>query len=268
MSPSIWTFGTYKGFLSSVVNEGKRGFITRLSEAAGCQRSYLSNVIRSHIHLVPDQAYGICRYLNLDPDETNYFLLLLEKDRAGTPAYKKHLERKLHELRKERENLARRLDRSPLQSEADQLLYYSAWYYAAIHILVSIPKFQSIGVVSRALGLDEQVVSSTLEDLSKMGLVVRSSSRWSFLSGDIHISKGSPLVSLHHSNWRQRAVLNSQAEKDGLHFTMVQSVSKAVSNQIKEKVLALIEEASSLAGPSEPEDLLYLGIDTFQIAQG
>lgn len=263
---SIWSFENYKEFLTAVIQQGKRGLISRLAEAAGCQRSYLSNVLRTHIHLVPDQVFGICRYMGLDPSETDYFLLLLEKDRAATPSYRQHLEGKTRELQKEHEDLAHRLDRKPLQNGADQIRYYSAWYYSAVHILVSISRFQSVVAISRALGLDPELVHEVLQELVAMGLVKRSGSQWSFLSGDIHVPKDSPLVSLHHNNWRQRAVLRSQAKKEGVHFTMVQAVSKQVAGEIKEKVLKCIEEASAIAGPSESEELIYLGIDQYSIS--
>ncbi|MFL5814719.1 MAG: DUF4423 domain-containing protein [Bdellovibrionia bacterium] len=265
MSAPVWSFKSYKDFLNTLIHEGQRGLISRLAEAAGCQRSYLSNVLRTHIHLVPDQAFGICRYLGFDPSETSYFLLLLEKERAATPTYRQHLEEKITILQKEREDLAQRLERKPLQSDADQLIYYSAWHYAAIHILVSIPKFQSVPAICQALGIDSELVHKTLTELARMGLVQRLGSRWSFSSGDIHIPKNSPLVSLHHNNWRQKAVLRSQARGDGIHFTMVQSVSTRVADEIKEKVLKLIDEANALAGPSEPEELIYFGIDQYKI---
>jgi uncharacterized protein (TIGR02147 family) len=263
---SIWDFGNYKEFLTFVIQEGKRGLISRLAEAAGCQRSYLSNVLRTHIHLMSDQVFGICRYLGLDPSETNYFLLLLEKDRAATPSYRQHLEGKMRELQKEHEDLANRLDRKPLQNETDQIRYYSAWYYSAIHILVSIHRFQSVATISRVLGLDPELTHEALQELAAMGLVKRSGAQWSFLSGDIHVPKDSPLVSLHHNNWRQRAVLRSQAKKEGIHFTMVQAVSKQVAAEIKHKILKSIEDASAIAGPSESEELIYLGIDQYSIS--
>lgn len=265
MQVSVWSFSDYKLFLVSLIEHGTRGIVSRLAEAAGCQRSYLSNVLRSHIHLMPDQAYGICKFLDLNSSETSYFLMLLEKERCGTAAYKRYLEAKIQRLQAARENLAERLDRPSLRKESDQLIYYSAWHYSAIHILVSIPRFQSVPAISRALGLDSAAVESCLVELEGMGLVRRTGARWRFLSGDIHVPKDSPLVSLHHNNWRQKAVLRSQGRKDGLHFTMVQSVSLKVAGDIKEKVLKIIDEVSELAGPSESEELIYFGVDQFRI---
>jgi len=265
MQPSVWSFKNYKEFLTAVIREGSRGLVSRLAEAAGCQRSYLSNVIRTHIHLVPDQGYGICQFLNFDSEETGYFLLLLEKERSATAAYKSHLDERARELQQEHENLAKRLERAPLQSGADQLIYYSAWYYSAIHILVSIPRFQTVASISIALGLDPSLTLSVLQELEKMGLVKRTGLKWFFLSGDIHVPRNSPLVSLHHNNWRQKAVLHAQSRSEGIHFTMIQSISSQVLREIKEKTLKLIDEASELAGPSAPEELIYLGIDQYCI---
>lgn len=265
MFDSIWSFNDYKAFLASLIEAGPRGQVSRLAEAAGCQRSYLSNVLRTHIHLVADQAYGIARHLGLDESETTYFLLLLEKDRAAARGYKEHLDEKIRQLRLERENLAERLDRQPLQSSADQLTYYSAWYYSAVHILTSIPRFQSVSAISRALSLDAATVGTVLANLEAMSLVRRTGDTWRFHSGDIHVPNDSPMVSLHHNNWRQKAVLHSQTRKEGLHFTMVQSVSVKVANEIKERLLKLIDEVSGLAGPSESEELIYFGLDQFRI---
>ena len=71
---------------------------------------------------------------------------------------------------------------------------------------------------------------------------------------------------LHHQNWRTRAVMDTQDfENTNVHYTAVQTVSKADFARLKELLLQFISEASQIAGPSKPEEGLALTCDLFTI---
>jgi hypothetical protein len=85
---SIFAFGHYKDFLRAHC-DASRGALTKLAEAAGCQRSYLSKVLTADPHLTPDQGFLISRFLEFKSDEAEYFMLLLhDQDQRG---YQTHL---------------------------------------------------------------------------------------------------------------------------------------------------------------------------------
>jgi uncharacterized protein (TIGR02147 family) len=264
----IYSFNAYKGYLKTRISEASRewGIITRLAQAANCQRSYLSRVLSTHVHLTLDQAFGLCEYWKLSRSESDYFLCLVEKERTGSKSYREYLESKLLSLKREYENIAQRVSRPKAETGEKEHLYYSAWYYTAIHMLVSIPAYQTVEAISKRLQLPEALIHSVLETLEQFGYVKKENRKWKYLGGEKHISKESPLVALHHNNWRQRAVIDAQSPLTrGLHFSVVQSMSREIHEELHQKLLQFIDEASRLAGPSREEELVAIGIDLFEV---
>ena len=267
-SPSLFSHDDYQTYLKERLQSSDEawGNVTRAAKAANCQRSYLSRVMNGHIHLTPDHAFKLSRYWELSPLEENYFLGLVEKARAGSKEYREHIEAKLFSLKQENENLSKRLERSSIEPGEKELTYYSAWYWSALHILVSIPQFQTVSEISKKLNLSPETVQSSLSTLQKFGLVKFENQKWRFSSTDIHIGKNSLLVGLHHNNWRQRALLHAQEKANsGIHYTTVQTMSRSAVEKIKQMLLQFIDESSKVAGPSKEEELVCITCDFFQV---
>jgi uncharacterized protein (TIGR02147 family) len=257
----------YKDYLRKKLADPDAGWgsVTRLADAAGCQRSFLSRVLNGPIHLTPDHGHGLCEHWELTRAESEFFMLLLEKERASTQRYRKHIEAKLGALKREQENLSLRLNRPAPDMGQKEMVYYSAWHWSAVHIAVSIPELQTIPAIARRLQLPESLVASTLATLEGLGLVKRDGQRWGFASSELHLPKNSPLSSLHHSNWRQRATLDSQdASGSGVHFTVVQSMSLKAFEKIRRYAVEFVETASREAGPSKEEELVCIACDVFK----
>src|ERR1700692_4612304 len=107
----VFEFNDYRKFLEAQIagNSSERGYQTKLSKAAGCKGSFLSQALHSHVNLTPDHAAGLCRFWNFDDDETDWFIELLTLARAGSPEMKKVCTRRLKEIEKRRTNLKERL---------------------------------------------------------------------------------------------------------------------------------------------------------------
>ena len=268
MALVIYTFEDYKSYIRARIAEGPRewGLITRLAAAAGCQRSYLSRVLGGSVHLTVEQSHDLCAHWGLGTSETEYFLCLVEIDRAASKTYRAFLERKKSTLKRGFEDLADRVNRPKAELGTREHLYYSAWYWTAIHMLVSIPGFQGIPEISKRLQLPEALVQAVLTQLEEFGYVRRQGHRWSYLGGERHVPRDSPLVALHHGNWRSRAVLDAQVpHARGLHFSVVQSMSRDVQRELNQRLLSFIDEAAKLAGPLAREELVAIGIDFFAV---
>lgn len=265
---SVFSFKDYRAYLQGwLENEpASHGKMTQMSRAAGCQRSYLSRVLHGHVHLTPDHAFGLCEYWKLSSLEREYFLLMVDMARASSSVYRKHLDNQLEELRRKRERLGERLERNRISSSQVEQTYYSSWHWSAIHILVSIPKFQTVKQISARLQLPERMVEETLVALEKFKLIKRSGSKWVFDSSDVHIPKESALSALHHQNWRARANLDAHlSQSDSVHYTVVQSLTEETFLKIKEKLLLFIEDQKALAGPSKEEELVCMTVDLFKV---
>lgn len=264
---NLFRFDSYKDFLRAKVKAEKEswGLLTKLAKAAGCQRPYLSRVLHGEAHLTAAQAFGLARHWRFSEDETEYFLGLLEAEKAGSRAYRDHWLEKNRRLKEQRENLSRVVHRRAAASDEKDLAYYSAWHWTAIHILVSIPEFQTERAIAERLALPPALVAETLQALESWGAVRREGGRWLFRAREQHVSRDSPLAAFHHANWRARAAASAQLRRpEAVHFTVVQSLSRADFEKVRELVLQLIKDTAAIAGPSKEEKLMCLACDFFE----
>ena len=264
----VFKFADYKAYIRARIQDSEQswGLISKLADAAGCQRSYLSRALNAEVHLLPDHLLALCEYWQLSDRETEYLLSLLEKDRASSARLRQRLQAKLKRLREEENELQNRVKRSPAPAGEREMVYYSSWHFSALHIIVSIPKFQTAEAISAHLQLPLPLVQEGLEQLHSFGFIHKEKSRWTFANSEMHVTRDSPLVSLHHANWRQRAILSSQKrDTKNIHFSVVQAVDEDAWEKIRGQVLALIEEASATAAPAPSEKLVCLNCDFFTV---
>lgn len=268
MKTSPLDFKDYRSYLKSVIKEAQpsRGIISRLADAAGCQRAYLSRALSSEVQLTLDHIYGIAKFLYLNELETDYLVTLTNLERANSVDYKNYLKDHLRKLQQQHDDLQKRVQRPNLTDENKNLIYYSNWLYSAMHIIVSIPKFQTTKEISNRLNIPQELALSILNQLKEMKLIKNQNSKWEFANSELHINKNSPLSVFHHQNWRQRAVIDMQSmNPESIHFTVVQSIDKDAWSKIKNKIIEFIEEASQIARPSKEEKLICLTTDFFEI---
>lgn len=264
---SVFQFRDYRKFLlEEMKTRDLKGGVSRLAEAAECQRSHISRVLAGQLQFTMDQAYRISKFLHLDENESDYFLKLVEWDRSGDLGFRKKIEMDLNSLLKKQGNLSERLKQESLDLQERQMLYYSSWHWSALHIIVSLKEYQTSEAIAARLGMGVDEVQSSLERLSAMKLVEKSGSKWKISSGSLHLSNQSPLNSVQHGNWRSRAVLDSQKlETDGLHYTVVQTISRSDFQMIKQKLLSFLDEYAKIAGPSKEEELICFAFDFFRV---
>lgn len=269
MEKNIFLYHDYKDYLKARIEsaEPRHGYISQLAAAAHCQRSYLSQVINSNVQLTSDHALGLSKYFRLTEKETDYFLLLVELARAASLSLKERIKSKLEKLRKESITLSKRVNAQTIDQTSSKLdQYYSSWVWIAIHIIVSIPEFQTTESISQKLGVPEVLVQKTLEKLKHMGYVNNKNNKWSYKGADMHLSHDSPLVNLHHNNWRQRSQLDSALlSEESVHYTSVFSMTEYDYVILRDKILEWIDESRKIIGPSAPETLVCFCLDFFKV---
>ncbi len=262
-------FNDYREFIKTVAAEEvpKWGVWARLAKAAGCQRTYLSQVMREKAHVTADHLIGISEYLQLTPLQTDHLLLLLEYQRAGTEKLRRHLKKQLDVTKKEREHLATRLEKKKIETTELETLYYSAWYWSALHVMTSIPHLRTVRAMSERIQMPESQIESALQKLEKFAIVRRVGQEWHVGAGSLHAPKESMMAGIHHNHWRQRAVLDAMLPQhtDGVHFTSVVSVSQRDLVDIKERVLALIQYTEKTIPNSAEEEMVCFSCDLFRV---
>ncbi len=264
---TIFEFETYRKYLSYKIKSMKDhwGYQAKLSQAAQCQPAYFSQVLKGNSNLSFEQGMGLARYWNLNHDETDYFLLLIQWDRAGQDDLKNFLNQKMTIIKKNHEVIKNKFSHNLIDNSEVEKTYYSTWYWSAIHVIVSIPEYQTEDKIAKRLNLDASEVGKILNHLQQFGLVAKRNQKWILVKGNLHLSKESPMNFVNHLNWRIKAVQNSSLNQDGVHFTSVYSISKEDYQHFKNLILDLIEKTRKLISPSKEEELIAFMCDIFKV---
>jgi plasmid maintenance system antidote protein VapI len=264
---SIFGHSSYKSIMKARLRaQGQRGALSRAAEALRCQRSFLSRIMNSKMQLTPDLAFKLCLHWKFSLNEREYFQTLVEHERAVDPIYAAFLREKIAAMRQAHESLSERAKR-PAPTSSHDLAYFSGWNWTAIHFLTSIHEFQTVDAISNRLSLSKESVIACLEQLKAWGFVSKSGNRWEYKGGEYHLPKDSPLVILHHQNWRYKAVMDAQkANPEHIHFTNVHTISRAALPLLKERLLAFISETNELMKSSNEEDCVVLLCDLFRLS--
>jgi hypothetical protein len=175
---SIYHAETVLGFIESRMKSAEghrfRGENQRLAKAASCQPSYLSQVLQGNKLLTPDQAAGMAVYWRLDPDETEFFLLLLQYERSATSVLKKHIKERIVKIVERKTRLNERLHLpEEKMTELERAQYCTDWIFGSVHMALSIPEFRTVTKIAERLGIRAAVVEDVAEALVSLNLAER-----------------------------------------------------------------------------------------------
>lgn len=265
---SVFRYLKYKDYIDFQLKSHSKvhGYRSRLAEAAGCQKSFFSKVMSGPTHLTAEHGIGLALYWNLTELETEYFVQLVNLERAGVPALKKQIAMQLEKLRREQDNLAKRFSEASSLSEKDAAVYYSAWQYLAIHFALSIPELQTAEAIGRRFNCSGEVVRRTLTALKEMGLVESDGQRWKMNGRSYHLPRDSQFTQMNHANWRARAVQNSfERNPRDIHYTTVGSISLDDVEKIRQLTLNYIDQGRAAMSASGTEELFCMSCDFFLV---
>lgn len=264
----ITSFSDYKAFLRAKVSEEAaiRGYQTKLSKAAGCTPSFLSQVLNSSVHMTPDHGAGLVGFWRLSELDGDYFLALIQEARAASAELKKMIGRSKEAIRERKFHLAKRFQVSRLSKSESEFLYYSGWHWAAIHVLLSVPKYRNLSLLAERLGISPELVGEYVQQLEKMGLVEKRGNSYRTAEHNIHLPKESSVGPLHHLNWRQRANESCRRkDSNSIHYTAIHGLSVADADRVSHLILKLIEESRLVVAPSKEEEVVCFALDFFRV---
>ncbi len=266
---SVYEHDSYLSYLESKLDtQGEnRGLRSRLAEVLKCQSSYISQILNGKANLSLEQAILISDFFGHDGYETKYFLTLVQISRAGNEELKKFFSRELEALRKKRSPISSRLKIADKITGETQAIYYSHWWYSAIHILTAFPEFGTADAISKRLSLPLSVVKEALKFLKSTGLVdVEASGLFKIGKARIHVSVDSPMYTRHHANWRwQSLAAMERPGKEDLRFTGVVGLSRKDFAAIKKLALEYIEKSDSILKKSKEESMFITLLDLYEI---
>lgn len=261
----VYKYTNYRNLLEDWMNnQSLRGARTHLAKAASCSPSWMTRVLTGSVQLTPDQAMGIATYINLSDDEADYFLLLVDLERAGSSILKKRIQKKLDTLIKNSGRVGVSVKADSLVKNENSIQYYSSWVYAAVHVSCMI-KPQRVDDVCSILKLSDKVVSRTLKELKNMGLLYFENSRWIATATNIHLPQHEN-AKIPHSIWRQRTIqFFHEGHDEGLHYSAIHCLSRKDLEKIQRLLKESVLNCREIIKDSPSETLAVFCLDWYQL---
>ena len=204
-----------------------RGEIGKLAKFIRVHSTFVSQVLAGTKDFNIEQSYAASEYLQLTKIEKKFFLLLVQKDRAGTKEVKNYFMNEIEELRSSMLTVATHLNKHSILTEEDGAIFYSSWHYSAIRLYCSIGAGKKLEDICQHFHLGRKKAINYLTFLEKTGLIFLQNELYKL--GDIHthLSGDSPFILKHHMNWRIKALQRHEnIRSEEMAFTAPMSLAK------------------------------------------
>lgn len=243
-----------------------RGEYTKMAEMIAVPQSVFSLMMSGQRDLAPDHACILSEYMQLLPLEQEYFISLVQLEKAYHHKFKTYLQDKIARIKRESLSLVKRVNTEQVFSPEDQQIFYSSWLYSAIRLRTSFEDGASLQNLMEEFQITSERLISILDFLLRTGLIIQEKNHYKIGALRTHLGKDSPMISRHHINWRAKSIERTSEIKDEeLMFTGPLTCSHKDFAIIREKVAALIKETSEIVKDSPAETLAYLGMDLYKL---
>jgi uncharacterized protein (TIGR02147 family) len=267
MKKTLFEYLLYKDYINDFIHHSPsrgRGMKLKIAQFLNCQTAFISQVMNGDPNFSLEQAVKLNLFFEHTKEESRFFILLVQLERAGSLDLKKFFQEEIKEILEKRSDLKNRLAIKSSLKKIDQQTYYSNWLYACIHMMVAIPEFRNRDAIARQLNLPREKVMEILTFLEETKLIQKRSGQYEIGVTKIHLSKDSPQVQRHHTNWRMQAIraidINDNLD---LHYSTVVSMSKNDIPRLKEILIKAIEECRLVIKDSKEEKIQSICIDLF-----
>lgn len=265
---TIFTYNDYKKFFNAWVEQQPKsgyGEYRRVAQALNLSTTMISQVFKSDKHLSMEMAADLCDYLSLTDDETDYFLLLVEYQKAGSFKLRTKLERQIKKAQEKAAKLESKVKKDIELSEQDKVVYYSSWVFQAIRLLADIDNFNDIDDIALRLNISKNQVQKVVQFLVETNLCRREKGALKMGPAVTHIAAKSPMVSRHHLNWRLRGYQQMTFNDEKNFFATAPMVlSLELAEKLRQELPQFIQNITAEVGPSKSEVVRCLNIDFFE----
>lgn len=264
----VFEFMDYRDYLNDwAANHPEAGHGSRrkLADFLRCQAAFVSQVLHKSAHFTLEHAERLNQFLQHSGEESDYFLLLVQFQRAGSESLREYFRRKIEEIHARRLLVNNRVSTCKALNDQDKQRYYSVWYHSAIRLLLTIPEFRKPEQLARRLKLPAKDILEALNFLCSVGLAVETVSGYEPGELHLHLEPDSPEIRKHHMNWRLRALQSLEIEKKyDLHYSLGMTVSQEDLVRLKAMIVDFVESVHKVARPSEAQAFCGLCVDFFE----
>ena len=245
--------------------KNKRGVKSQFAEYVRILPAYLSQVLKEKYALSLEQADLANQFFDHSIEESDFFLLLTSKDRAGTESLKKRYQSHINEILSKRKLLVERLGKKKELSNEAQGIYYSSWLYSTIHVACTIESLRTSKALSEHLDVPIEIVGKILNFLEEHSLLVKDMESYKTTNNWLRLGKNSPHIVKHHTNWRLQAINNLETQTDDdLHYSGIFSLDDKTAQKVKNEFLDFLKQQLKTFESARETDLFAIGIDFFK----
>jgi uncharacterized protein (TIGR02147 family) len=265
----IFETDSYKEFVRGWVAQqpkSGRGQLSKMAQHLGISPVIITQTFNGNRELNLEHAYELSDFLGLSEMERDYFLLLIQKERAGTHRLKSMFQQKIRDLQTKAGEVKSRLPKETVLKEEAKAVFYSSPYYSILRLMTAIESLQTPQALAEKTHLPPTRVREILGFLVENGLCKKNGDTYHVGPMSTHIDAKSPLVSRHHRNWREQASQKMELmNKSDLFFTAPIVMNTEAAEKVRAILLKTIEDAAKVATEAPSEKLVCLNIDWFEV---
>lgn len=266
---SIFEFKDYRKFILAAISDqprGGHGFRARMAGHLGCKTSFITQVLKGESNFSLEQAYLLPDLFSLPTAESKYFLALVQVARAGTKGLQTHFREEAESLKVESLRLKNRIPEKSLRTKEDEFQYFSSADYGYLHILTTIPVYQTKDALFKKSKMSVPRFEHVLGYLLELGYVAYERGRYRPGPMRLHVADDAAVIATHHTNWRVRATQACQsAEPTDLHYSSVVSISRDDFAVLRAKLIAAIESCRKVINASDCEAAYSFCLDFYEL---
>jgi len=252
-------------WIKNLPHRGK-GELKKIASFLGVHSSMLSQIFKGDSNLSLEQAQKISEYFGLENFETEYFLGLVQWERAGTKKLKDIIHRQLLRL-KEMPRYETETTKAVQLSGSDRSTFYSAWFYSAIRLLTAIPQYDDAATISKYFEVPRPLVDEVLEFLLSAGLCVKKGNTITMGPRRTHLEGDYQARVRHHTNWRVKALARIPTFSPSEEFfsTFPMTLTESEAKEVKQALFDVLSRVETILDrKTTPEKLYCLNIDWFK----
>ena len=264
----IYGFSNYREFVSAKLKSMPmkgRGQIQQASKALGIHSSRLSRVLSGGDNLTPEQAFLLARYLGLNRFETDFFISLLDLERAGKAEYRTHLRERLRLLKRQATSEQKVAFADELLSDEACKVFFSNRINEVAWLSTMIPGLQSAKDLADALHLSLSDANKVVEFLTSVGLCVKEGEKVLPLRRYIHLEPESGDFTTKLRNWRTKAIETlDKSSKSDYFFTHTVAISDTSAKEVDQILRDAVQRIDIALRRAPATKVMCLNIDWFR----
>ncbi len=270
----IYTQKTSLDVILKVIKAGQdeipHGAKNKLAKIIQCHPTYVAQILRGIVLMSQEQALLFCKEFDFNDQQTDFFLILLNIERAGTLALKNYYETKKNQLESKLGEVGRSLKASQLDEQFEEE-FFSNWDFQSIYAALTLYGLKrSFKKITESLGIATDRANYILAKLQEFKMVTEINGKWTVNNTKIHFNGKNPEArQKFHLAWRLKALeknfVSSAKDKDNFNFSSIITLNKTYHEKLIMMLKKLIQDFSQDIDAIETDSISVLNIDFFQI---